>query len=121
MARVGRLAAIAYCLVVAGLALKPAAAAPMGGNIYDGEYMAAICSSNADSHRETCRANVITVAYAMAYNTVEGFRACVPIRTATWGGITASVTRWLYANPDSWGLSVVGIIAAALSETYPCP
>jgi hypothetical protein len=28
--------------------------------------------------------------------------------------------RWLYDNPDSWGLSMVGIIAAALSEIYPC-
>ncbi len=120
MTRAARLAMIACWLLIAGAVAGPSPQAALTGELYDGEYMAAVCSSNAVSHRETCRANVITVAHAMAYSTVEGFRACVPAMSVSWGSITASVMRWLYANPDSWGLSMVGIIAAALSEIYPC-
>lgn len=127
MARIGRRAFIFVSLVLAmavGWLANDAhaqSATRVRGNICDGEYIATFCTSTAETHRETCRANVITVAHAMAHNHIEGFRACLPPMTGTWGGITAAVTRWLYDNPDSWGLSVVGVIAAALSKTYPYP
>jgi hypothetical protein len=123
MIRIGRPVLAAILLAAGALLLgsAPAGASTRpGGNIYDGEYMAMICSSNADTHRSTCTAYVVTVAHAMSYNRIEGFRACVPNFSGTWAGLTASVVQWLERNRDSWGLSTVGVIAAALSESYPC-
>lgn len=66
-----------------------------------------------------CIGYVEGVADTLIWNTIDGFRACIP------AGVTAQKAKditvaWLKANPPKRRYNANTLVAAALSEALPC-
>jgi hypothetical protein len=49
-----------------------------------------------------------------------GWEACVPGGVLV-GQLKAVVTKWLSEHPEKWHFHAEGLVAQALTETWPCP
>jgi len=66
-----------------------------------------------------CSGYVVAIADAMAINTINTFRACVPLNS-TWGQIARISIKYLREHPEQLHHAAHGLVAAALSEAFPC-
>jgi hypothetical protein len=86
-------------------------------NFLNGSDLLEKCNTQLDI---VCIGYINAVAYAMNDgNAVNGFKACIPL------GVTAQqikdvAVQYLTKNPAIRNYAAAGLVAAALSEAFPC-
>jgi len=66
-----------------------------------------------------CSGYTIAIADVMVIDSVAGFRACFPA-TVTRGRLLEVSMQYLRAHPEQLHYTAVCLVAAALSEAFPC-
>ncbi len=92
-------------------------AGPAVANYWDGNQLLAKCQGDT-TNRGFCLGYVEGVADALD-DPVEGIRACIPIGVIG-GQVNDVVITWLKANPSKRHYAAHSLVAAALSEAFPC-
>ena len=107
------------CLLAMALASK---ATTQTNSIFfeDGNDLFGKCQSNNSADSVYCIAYIAGVADAIGGNSINGFRACIPLG-ATKAHVRDVVVGWLQSNPENRHHGAKGLIAAALEEAFPCP
>jgi hypothetical protein len=69
--------------------------------------------------RGYCVGYIKGIADAMSYNTLNGFKVCMPSGLII-SQVTGIVRQYLNANPQSLNLAASGLVAASLATAFPC-
>jgi len=106
-----RFVAVVIALMVAG---------PASADFQDGNSLLERCREAPGFGRGYCFGFVAAVSDVMRRGvSVAGHRACVP-SNVTQGQVVSATVQWLEANPDHRDYVAQSLVAAALSEAFPC-
>jgi hypothetical protein len=89
--------------------------------LYDGNKLLAICSEGDGFDGGLCEGYVVAVFDVLSDGSaIGGWKACNPANLKS-VHVKAIVVIWLRDHPESRHLSASSLVAAALSEAFPCP
>ena len=67
-----------------------------------------------------CVIYVSAVADVMAFDSVDGFRACIPVKSVTNFQVASATAKFLREHPEKLYASANTVVAAALAQAFPC-
>ena len=87
----------------------------------DGNKLLTRCRNETDVYDQAyCLAYIVAITDTLwGENAVQGYRAC-PLGSLVQGRALDIVVSWLEAHPQHRHFSANGLVAAALSEAFPC-
>ena len=94
--------------------------AAVGATFNTGERLYSWCMSAEKSERDLCSAYIAAVADVLAYGPVGTYRACLPRQEVEFSKVHEAAAKWLESHPEDRHFSAVGLVARALSESFPC-
>lgn len=103
-----------YLLPLAALLAAPAAQA-----LTDREHLVKWCTGASSVAAGRCIGYLLAAEDALAGDSIEGIRACLPRDT----GLQQQhkiVVDWLAANPDATSGTALGLVARAYAQHFPC-
>jgi hypothetical protein len=95
---------------------NPSQAATVFNN---GNQLLEDCQSDNKYFVVDCDGYITGIADTLGNNAINEMTACVP-NTATRKQVEDVVVGWLISNPGARHFAAPGLVAAALSETFPC-
>jgi hypothetical protein len=102
-------------LSLAGLLAAPAAHA-----LTDPGDILKWCTQSSAAASGRCLGYLLAAEDALAADSIEGVRACVP-RDIGLQQQHKIVVDWLRANPSATAATALGLVARAYAEYFPCP
>jgi hypothetical protein len=108
---------IAAALVIAVMSVSTGARTAPGSA--DGNALYEHCQSSIVSLQGVCVGYVMAMADILAEHEINGFKACVP-RSVTIAQATDVVKQFLARYPEQRHFMARGLVAAALSQAFPC-
>ncbi|HJP55102.1 MAG TPA: Rap1a/Tai family immunity protein [Rhodospirillales bacterium] len=117
----GRIGAgILAAALLTAMSWENSAKAAVGATFNTGERLYSWCMSAEKSERDLCSAYIAAVADVLAYGPVGTYRACLPRQEVKFSKVHEAAAKWLESHPEDRHFSAVGLVARALSESFPC-
>ena len=109
-----------FLLAVMVLVVVPYVPVTKAGFV-NGNTLLTRCRNETDVYDQAyCLAYIVAITDTLwGENAVQGYRAC-PLGSLVQGRALDIVVSWLEAHPQHRHFSANGLVAAALSEAFPC-